>query len=59
MGLSYNDLQVTTRLNGELRQSQRTEDLIFSVPALVGCLSRYVTSVPGDFICAGMPGTRN
>jgi len=55
-GLNYNDLQVTTRLNGEVRQSQRTKDLIFSVPAIVGYVSRFVTLLPGDVIYTGTPG---
>lgn len=56
-GLNYNDLQVTTRLNGEVRQSQRTTDLIFSVPVIVSYISRFVTLLPGDVIYTGTPGT--
>jgi 2-keto-4-pentenoate hydratase/2-oxohepta-3-ene-1,7-dioic acid hydratase in catechol pathway len=56
-GLDYNDLQVTTRLNGEVRQSQRTKDLIFGVPAIVSYVSRFVTLLPGDVIYTGTPGT--
>ncbi len=56
-GLNYNDLQVTTRLNGEVRQSQRTKDLIFSVPTIVSYISRFVTLLPGDVIYTGTPGT--
>jgi len=56
-GLDYNDLQVTTRLNGEVRQSQRTKDLLFSVANLVGYICRFVTLLPGDLIYTGTPGT--
>jgi 2-keto-4-pentenoate hydratase/2-oxohepta-3-ene-1,7-dioic acid hydratase in catechol pathway len=56
-GLNYNDLLVQTRLNGEVRQSERTKDLIFDVPTIVSYLSRYVTLLPGDVIFTGTPQT--
>jgi 2-keto-4-pentenoate hydratase/2-oxohepta-3-ene-1,7-dioic acid hydratase in catechol pathway len=56
-GLDYNDLLVQTRLNGELRQSERTKDLIFDVETILAYLSRYVTLLPGDLIFTGTPGT--
>jgi 2-keto-4-pentenoate hydratase/2-oxohepta-3-ene-1,7-dioic acid hydratase in catechol pathway len=55
-GLDYNDLLVESRLNGEVRQSQRTRDLIFPVDLIVAYVSRYVTLVPGDVIYTGTPG---
>jgi 2-keto-4-pentenoate hydratase/2-oxohepta-3-ene-1,7-dioic acid hydratase in catechol pathway len=55
--LDYNDLLVETRLNGELRQSERTSDLIFDVETIVAFISRYVTLLPGDLIFTGTPGT--
>jgi 2-keto-4-pentenoate hydratase/2-oxohepta-3-ene-1,7-dioic acid hydratase in catechol pathway len=54
-GLNYNDLLVQTRLNGDVRQSERTKDLIFDVPTIVSYLSRYVTLLPGDVIFTGTP----
>jgi 2-keto-4-pentenoate hydratase/2-oxohepta-3-ene-1,7-dioic acid hydratase in catechol pathway len=56
-GLNYDDLLVQTRLNGEVKQSQRTTDLIFNVSAIVSYVSRYVTLIPGDVIYTGTPGT--
>jgi 2-keto-4-pentenoate hydratase/2-oxohepta-3-ene-1,7-dioic acid hydratase in catechol pathway len=56
-GLNYNDLLVQTRLNGEVRQSERTKDLIFNVPTIVSYLSRYITLLPGDVIFTGTPQT--
>ena len=47
---------VESRLNGEVRQSQRTSDLIFPVPLIVSYVSRFVTLVPGDIIYTGTPG---
>jgi 2-keto-4-pentenoate hydratase/2-oxohepta-3-ene-1,7-dioic acid hydratase in catechol pathway len=56
-GLNYGDLLLQTRLNGEVKQSQRTSDLIFNVPAIVSYVSRYVTLLPGDLIYTGTPGS--
>ena len=56
-GLNFDDLLVQTRLNGEVVQSQRTKDLIFSVREIVSYVSRYVTLEPGDVIYTGTPGT--
>ena len=56
-GLDWDDLQLRTRLNGEVVQEARTSDLIFSVPEIVSYISRYVTLLPGDAIFTGTPGT--
>ena len=42
-GVDYDDLLLETRLNGEVKQSQRTSDLIFGTAAIVSYVSRYVT----------------
>ena len=56
-GLNYNDLLLQTRLNGELRQSERTKDLVYNVETIVSYISHYVTLFPGDLIFTGTPGT--
>jgi 2-keto-4-pentenoate hydratase/2-oxohepta-3-ene-1,7-dioic acid hydratase in catechol pathway len=56
-GLDYNDLLLETRVNGEVRQSERTRDLIFDVEEIVSYVSRYVTLHPGDIIFTGTPGS--
>jgi 2-keto-4-pentenoate hydratase/2-oxohepta-3-ene-1,7-dioic acid hydratase in catechol pathway len=55
-GLEYDDLLLTTRLNGETKQQQRTSDLFFSVYQLVSFASQFVTLFPGDVIYTGTPG---
>jgi 2-keto-4-pentenoate hydratase/2-oxohepta-3-ene-1,7-dioic acid hydratase in catechol pathway len=55
-GLNYADLLLTTRVNGEIRQQQRTSDLIFDIPTVISFISRYVTLSPGDIIYTGTPG---
>jgi 2-keto-4-pentenoate hydratase/2-oxohepta-3-ene-1,7-dioic acid hydratase in catechol pathway len=53
--VSPDDLEVETRLNGELRQSARTSDLIFGVPELISFISGVMTLLPGDVIATGTP----
>lgn len=55
-GINYDDLLLTVRVNGEVRQQQRTCDLIHSVAKLVSFASRHVTLEPGDLIFTGTPG---
>jgi len=42
-------------LNGERMQAASTDDLIFSVPALVAHLSGLMTLEPGDIVSTGTP----
>ena len=43
-------------LNGERMQAASTDDLIFSVPALVAHLSGLMTLEPGDIVSTGNAG---
>ncbi len=56
-GLNYGDLDLQMRVNGEVRQHQRTRDLIHNVAAIVSFASRHATLEPGDLIFTGTPGT--
>jgi 2,4-didehydro-3-deoxy-L-rhamnonate hydrolase len=49
------DLALSCTIDGEVMQSSRTSDLIFSIPALIEKLSAIVTLVPGDVIFTGTP----
>jgi len=49
------DLKVESYLNGEVRQSARTSDLIFGVADLVSFISGIMTLLPGDVIATGTP----
>ncbi len=42
-------------LNGERMQAASTDDLVFSVPALVAHLSGLMTLEPGDVVSTGTP----
>ncbi|KAJ4325221.1 hypothetical protein N0V84_003603 [Fusarium piperis] len=48
-------LKVETKVNGELRQSATTEELIFSIPTLIKTISEGQTLQPGDVIATGTP----
>jgi len=53
--LSPDNLKIETFLNGELRQSARTSDLIFGVSELICFISGIMTLLPGDIIATGTP----
>lgn len=48
-------LGIRLRLNGEIMQNSRTDQLIFGVPELVEFLSASITLEPGDIIATGTP----
>jgi acylpyruvate hydrolase len=49
------DLEVTLRVNGEIRQHGSTRDMIHSVADLVAYCSTIFTLMPGDLIYTGTP----
>jgi 2-keto-4-pentenoate hydratase/2-oxohepta-3-ene-1,7-dioic acid hydratase in catechol pathway len=49
------DIRLTTRVNGETRQDDRTSRLIFGIPYLLNYISTFTTLVPGDVIVTGTP----
>jgi 2-keto-4-pentenoate hydratase/2-oxohepta-3-ene-1,7-dioic acid hydratase in catechol pathway len=49
------DADIKTRVNGEVKQSSNTSDLIFGVPKLIEFISNVMTLEPGDVIATGTP----
>ncbi|HMA37522.1 MAG TPA: fumarylacetoacetate hydrolase family protein [Chloroflexia bacterium] len=49
------DLRLTTRVNGVVKQDANTSDMIFPVAVLIEWLSRGMTLEPGDIISTGTP----
>ena len=49
------DIRLETRVNGELRQSDRTSRMTFGFARLVSYISTFTTLVPGDVIVCGTP----
>jgi 2-keto-4-pentenoate hydratase/2-oxohepta-3-ene-1,7-dioic acid hydratase in catechol pathway len=48
-------LQLITRVNGEIRQNDRSDRMIFPVSHLISYLSRFCTLETGDVILTGTP----
>ena len=55
IGIEPDDLPIVARVNGEVRQSSTTANLIFGVPYLVSYISQIMTLLPGDVILTGTP----
>ncbi len=49
------DIRLTTRVNGELRQDDRTGRMLFPVRRQIAYISTFTTLVPGDIIVTGTP----
>ncbi|GEM81253.1 fumarylacetoacetate hydrolase family protein [Vibrio superstes] len=55
-GVDYENLVLTTRLNGNIVQQENTQNMIHSPTKVVSYLSKYFTLKPGDLIFMGTPG---
>ncbi len=49
------DVKLETRVNGAVRQSDRTSRMIFSFRKIIHYISTFTTLVPGDVIVCGTP----
>lgn len=54
-GIDPNNLKIESYLNGELKQSSNTNNLIFKVEELVSFISKIMTLLPEDVIITGTP----
>ena len=50
-----NNINLTLRVNGELRQNGNTKNMIFNVSFLISHISKYLTLKPGTIISTGTP----
>ncbi|NLM18564.1 MAG: fumarylacetoacetate hydrolase family protein [Clostridiaceae bacterium] len=48
-------LNISAKINGEIRQNSNTKEFIFDIPTLIADLSRGLTLFPGDIILTGTP----
>lgn len=53
--LDATNIDISCKVNGELRQNANTRDLIFDIPAIIASLSAGLTLQPGDVIATGTP----
>ncbi|MFC8435770.1 fumarylacetoacetate hydrolase family protein [Streptomyces sp. NPDC057253] len=49
------DLRITLRHNGVVRQDESTKDMIFDIPRLIAYVSTTTTLRPGDLLLTGSP----
>ena len=49
------DIRLQTRVNGEVRQEDRTGRMLFPVARQIAYISTFTTLVPGDIIVTGTP----
>ncbi|RID92804.1 FAA hydrolase family protein [Gemmobacter lutimaris] len=49
------DIELTTRVNGEVRQQDRTSRMMYDFRYIVNYVSTFCTLVPGDMIVCGTP----
>lgn len=49
------DVEITTRVNGEMRQQDRTGRMLFPIARQIAYISTFTTLVPGDIIVTGTP----
>ncbi|EAP93064.1 hypothetical protein V12B01_24224 [Vibrio splendidus 12B01] len=55
-GIDYNNIELTTRVNGKVVQQENTSFMIHKPRKVVSYLSYYFTLKPGDLIFMGTPG---
>jgi 2-keto-4-pentenoate hydratase/2-oxohepta-3-ene-1,7-dioic acid hydratase in catechol pathway len=53
--IDYNNLNLSTRVNGVTKQSINTSQMYFKIPRLIAELSLGLTLEPGDIIATGTP----
>lgn len=53
--INPHNLNISLRVNGELKQDSNTKNLIFSVEKIVSFISQIMTLNPGDVIATGTP----
>ena len=53
--INPNDLSLTCKIDGEIRQNSRTNDLIFSINHCIWYLSQFMELKAGDIINTGTP----
>ena len=53
--IDVNDLHLTLKVNGEIRQDGYTSDMIFPPAKLISYVSKYMTIEEGDIMATGTP----
>ena len=56
IGVDFNNVLLTTKLNGKVVQQENTKYMIHKPAKVISYLSQYYTLMPGDLIFMGTPG---
>ena len=51
----FSDVELITRVNGEIKQHAKGSDMVFSIPVVLSYISQFMTLEPGDLVCTGTP----
>ncbi len=54
-GVDWRTLEVVCRVNGQVRQHGRADEMVFGIPYLVSYISQVMTLEEGDVIATGTP----
>ena len=49
------EVDISVKINGELRQQANTRQFIFAIPEMLAYLTRFMTLEPGDLVSTGTP----
>ena len=49
------NLNLSLKVNGKIKQSDNTKNMLFKIPYLIEYISMYLTLEPGDIISTGTP----
>jgi 5-carboxymethyl-2-hydroxymuconate isomerase len=55
VGDGADPLRIITRVNGEVRQDETTDRMIFTIPKLISYISTFCRFEPGDIVVTGTP----
>lgn len=53
--INYNNLRITTKVNGEVRQDSNTNQMIVKIPQIIEAITAVMTLLPGDVVLTGTP----
>ena len=53
--IDVENLHMTTRINGEIRQNSSTKNMFIKIPSIISKLSKVMTLEKGDMIATGTP----
>jgi 2-keto-4-pentenoate hydratase/2-oxohepta-3-ene-1,7-dioic acid hydratase in catechol pathway len=51
----YRNLRMWLKVNDVMKQESGTSHMFYDVPAIMSCISQYMTLIPGDIVCTGTP----